>query len=186
MKNGVRTEIEYTVEESPVEGYTPSITVDEHVGIVRLITNTHKPETTKVVVSKTWDDENDKAGIRPDDVQVQLYANDKPVGNPVVLNADNGWSWTWNDMYVNENGEAIVYKVQEIAVPEHYTAVYHKAVKSNGTTKLVIMNSTDYVPQTADEFDLPLRMMLFFGSAVALVMLLITDKKPRRRGRYAR
>ena len=40
-----------------------------------------------IPVEKVWDDNNNQDGKRPESIQVQLYANGKAQGEPVVLNA---------------------------------------------------------------------------------------------------
>ena len=49
-----------------------------------------------VTVTKVWNDEKNQDGIRPTSVTVQLMEGERAIGEPVVLNADNGWSYTWD------------------------------------------------------------------------------------------
>ena len=65
-------EIVYTLQEEKVAEYTTTIDQAAYT-----ITNTHAPGKTSVTVTKKWDDENDKDGIRPKSIRVQLYANDQ-------------------------------------------------------------------------------------------------------------
>ena len=44
---------------------------------------------------RTWDDADNKDGLRPASVKVQLYANGEAYGDPVVLNSDSNWTYTW-------------------------------------------------------------------------------------------
>ncbi|MCD8087779.1 MAG: Cna B-type domain-containing protein, partial [Oscillospiraceae bacterium] len=53
-------EIEYTIQEVAVTGYTTEITGSAADGYT--ITNTHEPETISVTVTKTWDDADDQDG----------------------------------------------------------------------------------------------------------------------------
>jgi hypothetical protein len=59
------------------------------------------PEPTPMLsryVSITWEDNDDKAGLRPDSVYASLYADNEPKGGPVLLAADNHWWGTWNSL----------------------------------------------------------------------------------------
>lgn len=82
-------------------------------------------ETVEIMVTKVWQDANDKNNLRPSSVQVQLYKDGVAEGAPVQLNAGNNWTYTWTnlDKYDN-NGKEITYTVQEVAVPNHYEAQY--------------------------------------------------------------
>lgn len=68
----------------------------------------NKIEKTKITVKKIWQDGKDNQH-RPDDLKVTLYANGEKVtkiqgeaitDNPATLNAENEWTYTWNDLYV--------------------------------------------------------------------------------------
>ena len=107
--------IAYTVAEEPVDGYTSAVDGSN-------ITNTHKVEMTSVSVEKKWSDASNQDGVRPSSVSVQLYANGKVSGDPVTLDAANGWKHTWSDLDKNAAGKAIVYTVKEVSIPEGYTS----------------------------------------------------------------
>ena len=96
------------------------------------VTNTHQIETVDVEASKVWNDNNDQDGIRPDSVQVQLYANGTAVeGKTMTLTAEGGWKGTFTGLPKNENGVAITYTVDEVAVPEGYTKQASGTVVTN-------------------------------------------------------
>lgn len=109
-------EIGYWVTEDAVAEYATKIDADG------TITNSYTPGKTSVSVSKVWDDADNQDGVRPDSVKVQLKADDKAVGEPVVLNADNKWTHTWTDLFINNNGNKIGYTVEEVDVPQGYEA----------------------------------------------------------------
>ena len=126
----------YTVKETTeINGYTSNVD-----GFT--ITNTHVPETTSVTVTKVWEDGDNQDGIRPESVEVQLYANGEAYGDPVEVTADNGWQYTWMNLPENANGEAIVYTVAEINVPEGYEAQVDGLTITNthtpGTTEFTV------------------------------------------------
>ena len=112
-------EIVYTVTEDAVEGYTTEL---DGTNII----NTHKPETTKVAGTKTWNDSNNQDGKRPESITVILLANGvKKDSQTVSADANGNWSYSFTDLPKYEGGKEIVYTVSEKAVPE-YTAAYNK------------------------------------------------------------
>ena len=124
-------DIEYTVKEVDVpEGYT--VTVEGKNNIV--ITNTHVPALTELSVIKLWEDENNKDSSRPASITVQLFANDKPQGDVVVLNEENSWKHTFANLKAKVNGEVVNYEVREIDVPSGYTVT--TTVGENGEVVL--------------------------------------------------
>ena len=84
--------INYTVGESEVEHYTPSITGNMKDGFT--ITNTHVPQKMAVTVFKTWDDNSNEDNVRPDSVKVTLRRNGTRVGE-VTLSEENDWTHTF-------------------------------------------------------------------------------------------
>ena len=119
----------YTVTETPVKGYIPTITADlTGYNIV----NTHIPEKTKVSVSKVWADNNDQDGKRPESIQVQLKANGIPVGKQVTLSEKNNWNYVWKLLPKNKCGKPIVYTVEETKI-EGYEVEYVNTSDKKGT-----------------------------------------------------
>ena len=119
-------EIVYTLQEEKVAEYTTTIDQAAYT-----ITNTHAPGKTSVTVTKKWDDENDKDGIRPKSIRIQLYANDQKVGQEVELSAENKWTHTFADLDEKANGNTITYTVREVSVPKGYEARNDEDGKGN-------------------------------------------------------
>lgn len=109
-------DIKYTVTEDQVRDYTTKIEGYN-------ITNSYIPGKTSLRVTKVWDDNNDQAGLRPNSIKVQLYADGKAKGEPIELNADNKWTYAWSELAEKENGKAITYTVKEVGEVKGYTAV---------------------------------------------------------------
>lgn len=107
--------ISYTVTEDAVEGYTSKVNGFD-------VTNSYAPGRTSLTVTKAWDDGNDKDGIRPTSVKVQLYADGKPMGDVVELSAGNKWAYVWGDLYQKDGGKDIAYTVKEVDVPNGYSS----------------------------------------------------------------
>ena len=123
-------------------------TVTEGKGVTAIITsltNTHTPETTDISVTKVWEDNNNKAGVRPASIQVQLYADETQQGNPVELNEENSWKYTWKDLDKYADGTEISYRVDEVGETDGYL----KSVASKeGNMEYVITNTITSVKIT--------------------------------------
>lgn len=114
-------EITYTVTEDTVANYTP--TYDGYN-----ITNDYTPGKTSITVTKVWDDNGDQDGIRPDTIQVQLYANGKKSGDAITLTAADNWTYTWTGL-----DENLTYTVKEVSAVEGYTATVGDVKNGNVT-----------------------------------------------------
>ena len=122
--------ITYTVKEVTVpDGYKVTVNDKDQANII--LTNKHEPAHRDVKVTKKWDDENDKDGIRPKSIRVQLYANDQKVGQEVELSAENKWTHTFADLNEKANGNTITYTVREVSVPKGYEARNDEDGKGN-------------------------------------------------------
>lgn len=135
------TKITYTVTEDAVNGYTGKITTDD-TGYILSITNMHAPETIRKTVTKTWDDGNDRDGIRPTNVKIELYGTDG-TRRTQYLTKDNHWSYSFENLPKYQNkGTIILYTIKEEAV-DGYTQ------KSVTTTAGFDLTNTHEI-QTAD------------------------------------
>lgn len=85
----------------------------------RILSITDTVPTTAMSVIKSWDDNDDAAGIRPESITVHLKA-DGTVVKDAVLNADNNWSVTWNDLPIyNESGNLMTYTISEDEITDY-------------------------------------------------------------------
>ncbi|MDU6011191.1 MAG: Cna B-type domain-containing protein [Slackia sp.] len=111
-------------EDEAVEGWTAKVTSEEvsETEIAFTITNTPDAKSTSVSVKKVWDDADNKDESRPASVKVQLYANGEAYGDPVVLNSDSNWAYTWTGLPVMKDGSAVEYTVAEVDAPKGYKA----------------------------------------------------------------
>ena len=112
--------IAYTVEEIVVEGYTTVITGNQIDGYQ--ITNSHTPATIVVSGSKTWNDNDDQDGVRPNSITINLLANGTVV-DTISVTAENNWAWTFENLPKYENGVEITYTITEAEVDGYTTAV---------------------------------------------------------------
>ncbi|HJE97588.1 MAG TPA: Cna B-type domain-containing protein [Ligilactobacillus acidipiscis] len=110
-------EITYSVKEDPVAKYTPTPNKDGYG-----ITNNHTPETFTLNGKKTWNDNNDQDGNRPDSITIHLLKNGKEIDSKKVTAKDN-WEYSFKDLDKNVNGKEAVYKVTEDNVPDYSSDV---------------------------------------------------------------
>ena len=108
-------EYAYAVTEEAVPNYAIEVNDTD-------IVNSYTPGKTSVTVTKAWADANNRDGIRPASVKAQLYANGKPLGEPVELSDANGWTHTWTGLFMKEAGKDVAYEVKEVSVPKGYEA----------------------------------------------------------------
>ena len=108
--------IEYTVKEVGVPtGYTATETGMN-------VTNTHTPEKTAVKGKKIWKDEDNKDGIRPASITVKLLADGKETGQTATVSETSGWTYEFTGLDRYREGKEIAYTVEEVNVPDGYTA----------------------------------------------------------------
>lgn len=137
----LRYEEEYTIKETattdtdiPLSAYITTISGVDQDGkfIVKqgdsdktfLVTNTEP--SVDVSGEKTWDDENDQDGIRPESIVVSLYAGEgesKELLGVKEVTEDDNWAWTFSDLPKYLDGKEIVYTIVEDDV-DGYTATY--------------------------------------------------------------
>ena len=125
-KNKAGKAITYSVAEEAVAGYTVSVNGYN-------LTNSHTPETVSVQGTKTWQDNDNQDGVRPEQVTIKLLADGVETGQTAVANAANNWTYEFSNLPKNKAGKAITYSVQEEAVAE-YTASYQAYNVTNSHT----------------------------------------------------
>ena len=76
------------------------------------IRNNYKPELTSAAVAKVWDDNENFQQLRPASIAMTLLANGQP-REIVILNAQNGWKATIENLPTKLNGEPVVYTWKE-------------------------------------------------------------------------
>ncbi|MGN0801659.1 MAG: Cna B-type domain-containing protein, partial [Candidatus Faecivicinus sp.] len=166
-------EIEYVIAEAEVKGYEASYAVDED-GVV--ITNTLVDDTIAISGKKTWDDEDDKDGIRPESIVIRLLADgDEMLFVTVTADEDGEWNWDFGELPLfNEDGKLITYTITEDEV-EGYTA----EIKGFDVTNIHVVEEEeeeaeedDEVPKTGDNRSDMQRVLLFAGLALMMIGLI--------------
>ena len=137
-----------------------------------------------IPVTKQWQDENNWDGIRPASVTIRLLADGADTGKTLVLNAENGWKGQFSGLNVYDDGEAVVYTVQEVKVDG-----YETAVSGSPSEGFVITNShTPHrdpaggtLPQTGDNAPLAVWAGLAGIAALAMVFLGVLIRRRNRK-----
>lgn len=128
----------YSVEEDSVNGYEqPSINGGE-------VTNTLS--TTQVLVSKEWDDFENKYGLRPDSISVKLLQNGKEHSEvpaaTITPDESGNWHYTFTDLpKYDTEGLEYHYTIEEITVPGYDSNVTSILTEDGDTHQFVLVNS---------------------------------------------
>ena len=122
-------EIVYTVTEKTVPGYETSIEGYN-------ITNTHTPGTTEVSGTKTWNDNENQDGKRPESITVNLLANGNIIDTKTVTEAD-GWAYTFANLPEFNAGVKISYTITEEKVEEYETSIEGYNITNTHTPELI-------------------------------------------------
>mgnify|MGYP001228146982 CR=1 FL=1 len=133
-ENGVQ--INYTISEDTVQDYTTTVNGYD-------VTNSYTPGKTSVGVTKSWQDNNDQDGIRPESITVKLLANGKDTGKTLTLSEGNRWTGSFTDLDVYADGKEITYTIEEVKVSD-----YDTTITGDAATGYVITNS--HTPETVD------------------------------------
>ena len=135
------SEIRYTITEDAVPGYQSEVNGMD-------VTNHYTPGKINIPVTKNWQDKNDADGIRPDSITVKLYADGKDTGKELVLDQENNWTASFDNLDEYADGVKISYTIAEVEVDG-----YDTSISGSAETGFVINNS--HTPDTPDEPDDP-------------------------------
>ena len=132
---------------------------------------------------KVWEDGDDEAGMRPEFVTIQLYANGAYTGKTVTLNGGNGWTAEFEELPVyDETGAEIAYTVMEVEVESYVAEITGNAevgfVITNLYTEEILEDPVPLAPQgpqapqTGDNtWILMLTTILSAGAVVTVVAI---------------
>ena len=150
-------------EDSLTSGYSMSDIRTE--GTLTTITNRYDAARFCLTITKVWDDDNDRDGIRPGSVTMQLMANGEPAtyadGTAVeliVLTKENNWTGMVLGVPIYRNYVPITYMWREVNVATGYTVstpmvsagVYTDLIDANtATTRVATITNTHKPDLTA-------------------------------------
>ena len=110
----------------------------------KVVSKSKKAPTISVSVEKVWDD-TIQADHTHDEVNVQLYENGVASGNPVVLNASNGWKHTWDNLL-----QSSTWTVDEVQVKDGYVKKVDSQQNNYTITNTQIVGSLEIIKEDAD------------------------------------
>ncbi len=109
-----------------VLGEDNTVTVDgndsatKEEGVLHEFSVRNEEAMTDISGTKTWDDDNDQNGARPESITIHLLAGDTEIDSVTVTAADD-WSWSFKGLPTHENGKKINYNVVETIVEDYTT-----------------------------------------------------------------
>ena len=132
-------------ETSAPSGYTlakdVTVSADSFDSKGATATITDKKAVTTVSGTKTWKDNDDQDGKRPDSIKANLLANGKVVQSKTVKASDN-WKYSFTNLPEFENGKKITYTVTEDAVAGYTSTVDGYNVTNSHTPATVKVSGT--------------------------------------------
>ena len=132
-------------ETSAPSGYTlakdVTVSADSFDSKGATATITDKKAVTTVSGTKTWKDNDDQDGKRPDSIKVNLLANGKVVQIKTVTASDN-WKYSFTNLPEFENGQKITYTVTEDAVAGYTSTIDGYNITNNHTPATVKVSGT--------------------------------------------
>ena len=129
--DGTGADITYSIEETAVPDYFAA-TYSGDVDNGFKVTNTFQIPTKDIEVNKVWVDGDGNTPQHPA-VTVKLLANGVDTGETITLSNDNTWTENFNNKpVIDETATTIVYTVEEVDTPAHFTPSV--TPKNNGFT----------------------------------------------------
>ena len=185
--DGQQVEVQYSVEELSIEGFTSTVSGNAKDGFT--ITNVQNlpTETVEVKVSKEWKDAEGKDLDEASKITVKVQlvgsvGNERfNVGQPAELNADNQWTHTFKDLpktkTVDGQQVEVQYSVEELSI-EGFTSTVSGNAKDGFTITNVQNPPTDTppgpTPPTPEKPRKPMpRTGAEIGSTIALALGLL-------------
>ena len=147
--NAQGNEITYTVEEQEVNAndlkfYTKKVSGEQTNGFAVVNKFTVPNEKVTVKVSKTWDDESNKANKRPSSIKYEvLNRNNQIVASKVQIgnkNTADGWSHNFELDKYDALGNEEMYNVQEVEVNQNDFKFYRATVSGNYKSGFTVTN----------------------------------------------
>ena len=162
----------YSLEEVPVNGYkepevsVPALTETANTNdYAYTVTNTL--DTAVVTVEKIWSDQDNRYGLRPEELTLTLRQNDADMvlaPAPAVTRSDSTWTYVWTGVPVEDAaGEPYSYSVEEKTIPTGYSDEIDQEVDIDPVTysaqltnelETVDVTATKYWDDNSDEYQL--------------------------------
>lgn len=141
-----------SITEEAISDYEASYSITNN-GTSAVVTNNYNKVTASTItVNKVWEGNGPKS-----EVTVSLYQNvdggeARLYGNPVTLNKENGWTYSWKDLPQSEvSGSSMTtysYSVREESIPTNYQSSISYKYGNNQITATI---TNTYDQNCADE-----------------------------------
>ena len=160
--NDFGEEIEYKVEEAPLDNYSEMTTGNMSDGYVIINTDI---STINIPVKKEW------IGAPAEKVIVNLIA-DSEVTKEAELSADTGWEYVFSDLpkYDSQDGHVIEYEIQEERL-EGYSPVYSGSIAEG----ITITNTN------TEMIEIPVKKIWIGPAPEKLTVILYADEEEKER-----
>ena len=138
----------YEVREGAVEYYTSKSTgavtdPEDENHLICDFTNHYKLAKISVDGTKSWDDFDNRLGLRPQTIKVILNRDGKKYSEVTTSDAEN-WTYSFKDLYkYHDGGKEYVYTVTEEPVPGYTLTVDGYNMKNTLKSGSVTLNKTD-------------------------------------------
>ena len=126
-------------------GYTVNYEKDTEHNVVT-ITNSYTPQTTEVIATKIWVDNDNADQVRPGQITIKLYNGNTVVEKaPTVVKNGDTWTYTFKDLPKYAVGKLITYTAKElradgtiVANNEQYNDDYVTTYNGNTITNTLV------------------------------------------------
>ncbi len=139
----------------------PNVIDNEWIYDISALPKTDIYKVMDLIINKVWNTVNENL---PHEILVNLYKNDEVI-ETVVLNEENNWSYTFEDIEASDE-----YYIKEVNVPKGYIDSYQ--IVDNVFT---IINS-DKLPQTGQIF-YPIVFLIISGVIFILIGIIILKRE---------
>lgn len=139
----------------------PNVINNEWIYDISALPKTDIYKVMDLIINKVWNTVNENL---PHEILVNLYKNDEVI-ETVVLNEENNWSYTFEDIEASDE-----YYIKEVNVPKGYIDSYQ--IVDNVFT---IINS-DKLPQTGQIF-YPIVFLIISGVIFILIGIIILKRE---------
>ena len=86
--------------------------------------NEYSDETIDININKVWDDSNNEYNTRPNEIEINLYADDNLIETYTIKESEN-WELAINNLPKYSNGKIIKYSIIESEI-SLYSTIYEE------------------------------------------------------------
>ena len=137
------TEITYIVREDALDSSLEYTTTYDDANYK--IFNTYRTETFYIEGTKTWNDDNNRDGIRPETIEVTLtgkVGTREVYKETKIVSASDNWSYVFEGLAKYDAGSIIDYKISENNVAGYSTTINNYNITNTHTPETISYNLT--------------------------------------------